>query len=110
MLFTSSLLFKAIKNRENYMKLTGKEGYSPSDSIDAGMSLGFVTGFLIIAIVFFMLELLVMFYCIRIALVCTSPGPERIVNMVLAIMFTFPYALLNIVFVPCAKQSLNWGR
>lgn len=83
------------------------EGYSMLDSANAGMSLGFATGFLLVAIVFLLLELIVLFYCIAIVMKCTKPGPTRVVHMVLAISFTFPYALLNMVFVPCASKSIG---
>lgn len=83
------------------------EGYTMLDSTNAGMSLGFATGYLIIAVMFLMLELLVLFYCIGIAYSCSKSVPERIVNVVLAITFTLPYALLNMVFVPCARKTLG---
>jgi hypothetical protein len=83
------------------------EGYTMLESTNAGMSLGFATGFLIIAVMFLMLELLVLFYCVGIAYNCSRSVPERIVNVVLAITFTLPYALLNMVFVPCARKTLG---
>ncbi len=106
MIISISLLNKALHNRSKASK-NQQEGYSSIESANAGMSLGLTTGFLIIAILFVLLELIVLFYSISIAINCTSPGPERIINVVLAITFTLPYALLNIIFVPCAKKTLK---
>lgn len=106
MIISISLLNKALHNKYKANKIQ-QEGYSSIDSATAGMSLGMTTGFLIIAILLVLLELIVLFYSISIAINCTSPGPERIINVVLAITFTLPYALLNIIFVPCAKKTLK---
>jgi NADH:ubiquinone oxidoreductase subunit 3 (subunit A) len=105
MIVSTSILNKALNDRANAQK-SKSEGYSKLESTNAGMGLGFSTGFLIIAVVFVMLELLVLFYCINIAYTCFT-GPERIINLVLAITFTLPYALVTTVFVPCAKKALN---
>jgi hypothetical protein len=106
MIISTSLVKKALNDRSRAKKRQS-EGYTMLESTNAGMSLGFATGFLIVATVFLMLELLVLFYMIGIVMRCTKPGPERIVHMVLAIAFTFPYALLNALFVPCAKKALT---
>lgn len=106
MLVSLSFLNKAMNDRAKAVK-KNKEGYSLLESTNAGISLGFATSFLIIAIVFLALELLVLFYSIQIAITCTKAGPERVVNIVLAITFTFPYALFNILFNPCAKKTLG---
>ena len=105
MIISTTLLQKALKDRADAKK-SQTEGYTLLESTNAGMGLGFSTGFLIIAVVFVMLELLVLFYCINIAYTCFT-GPERIINLVLAITFTLPYALVTTVFVPCAKKALN---
>jgi hypothetical protein len=106
MIISTSLLKKALNDRVKAKKRQS-EGYTMLESTNAGMSLGFATGFLIIATVFLMLELLVLFYSIGMAMNCTKPGPERIVHVTLAIAFTFPYALLNALFIPCAKKTLT---
>lgn len=106
MIVSSSVFNNALKARVNALKRK-KEGFSALDSTNDGMSLGFATGFLIIAIVFVMLELLVLFYAITMAINCTKAGPERIVHVVLAIVFTFPYVLLSMFFSPCAKKTLT---
>lgn len=106
MLISVSLFNKAIKNMHKSAMVI-KEGYSFIDSTNAGMSLGFTTGILAITAIFLILEILVLFYAITIVLKCTIPGPERIVHMVLAIVFTFPYMLFSITFNKCAINNLK---
>ena len=86
-----------------------KEGFSISrgDSAGAGAGAAFSSFTLVVAVIFFVLELVVLFYAINMALSCTKGGPERIVNIVLAITFTIPYVMLNILFNKCAKSSLR---
>jgi hypothetical protein len=109
MIISTSLFKKALKDRVQAKKRQS-EGYTMLESTNAGMSLGFATGFLIIATVFMILELLVLFFSIIMAMNCTEPGPERIVHVTLAIVFTFPYALLNALFIPCAKKTLRQSK
>jgi len=104
MIISTHLLNKAIKDRHD-AKRRQSEGYNTLDSVNAGMSLGFATGFLIIAVVFVVLELLVLFYAITIAYNC-SQGHERVVHVVLAIVFTFPYVLLMLLFNKCGPTTL----
>lgn len=61
----------------------------------------------VIALIFFLLELLVLYYSIKIALMCSKSSPERVVNLVLAITFTLPYALINLTFNECAIKVLR---
>ena len=105
MIISTRLLNKAMKDRAD-AKRRQLEGYNRMESVNAGMSLGFATGFLVIAIVFVILELLVLFYAITIAYNC-SKGHERVVHVVLAITFTFPYVLLMLLFNKCAPTILT---
>ena len=109
MLISSTLLKNSI---ENYNKVQKKnqENYSFGEAAMAGTNAAFVSFFLVVSLVFFILELVLLYYAINMALVCTEGGPERIVNMVLAVIFTLPYVLLNILFNDCAKQSLKVKR
>jgi hypothetical protein len=110
MYVSTSLLHNALKQYNDYQK-TKKEGfrenYSGWDSAGAGFSAGFVAFFVVFAIIFFILELIVLVYSIIIALRCTKGGGERIVHLVLAIVFTLPYALLNALFNNCAISVLR---
>ena len=80
---------------------------SLGDSAGAGAGAAFTSFVLVVAVIFFVLELILLFYAINMALVCTQGGPERIVNIVLAVTFTIPYVMLNILFNKCAKNSLR---
>lgn len=91
---------RAKKDKENF-------SISVRDSAGAGMSAAFASFTLVVAVIFFILELVLLFYAINMALVCTKGGPERIVNIVLAVTFTIPYVMLNILFNQCAKNSLR---
>ncbi len=120
MLISTSFLAKAAKTyndakkrqqkvREKYKELYGN-GVSVGQSIGRGINTGFELFILMIAVVFFLLELVVLFYSIMMARYCTKSGSERVVHFTLAAMFTFPYALISIFFSPCAKAALrgNW--
>jgi hypothetical protein len=91
---------KARKNKENF-------SISHGDSAAAGVGAALTSFTLVVAVIFFVLELVLLFYGINMALNCTEGGPERIVNIVLAITFTTPYVMLNILFNKCAKNSLR---
>jgi hypothetical protein len=108
MLLSGTYLKKAVEHYQR-VKLNGKtkEGYSKSDSASAGLSAAFASFAVVVGILFFMMELIVLFYAINTALVCTKPGPERIVNVVLAVTFTIPYMLLNLLFNKCTKSTLR---
>lgn len=60
---------------------------------------------LFVAIVFFVLELIVLYFAVSVAIKCTRGGPERIVHIVMAITFTLLYMLLNTLFNDCAKKT-----
>lgn len=81
---------------ENY-----KENFTTSQTVNAGVSAGFVTLYLILATMFFALELIVVFFAVRRAIQCTKTTQERVVHVVLAITCTFPYMLLSIFFGKC---------
>lgn len=62
---------------------------------------------LIFALVFFVLEVLVLVYAIVIALRCGKSGPEKVVHLILALTFTLPYMLIMSVFSPCGQKVLR---
>ena len=66
-----------------------------------------VTVGLVFAAIFFIMELVVLFYGINIALSCTKTLPERVVNICFAIIFTMPYVLFNTLFNKCANYTLH---
>ena len=108
MLISSSLLKSALASHQRQQQQR-KENYSTGSAVQAGASAAFVSFALVVAVIFFALELIVLFYAINMALSCSQAGPERVVNVVLAITFTLPYVMLNILFNSCAKATLR-GR
>ena len=106
MLISISLLKNSLKNYNKVQK-NHKETYSFGQAAEAGTSAAFVSFFLVISYIFVILEVILLFYAINMAIVCTEGGPERIVNIVLAVTFTIPYVMLNILFNDCAKQTLK---
>lgn len=105
MLISSSILKNSVERYQNTH--LNKENFSNSESIQAGISAAFTSFILVVAIIFFILELLLFFYAIKIAIVCTKGGPERIVHLVLATIFTLPYMLFSIFFSNCSKRVLT---
>jgi len=103
MLFSSVLL----KNSVEKFQKSRQEHYNTGDSINDGISSAVTSSMLVIAIIFVALEFLLLFFAINIALNCTQGGAERIVHVVLAILFTVPYMLLSIFFSDCAKKTLK---
>ena len=105
MLISSSILKTALASHQQQQRL--RENFSAGSAAQSGAAAAFTSFTLVVAIIFFLLELIVLFYAINMALACSEGGPERIVNVVLAITFTLPYVMLNILFNNCAKASLR---
>lgn len=108
MLVSSNFLKSSYeKFKKNRQEKKIKEGYNAVESSMAGISASFDTFILVLAILFFILELLLLFYAITLALKCTKPGPERITHLVLAVIFTLPYVLFSSFFSKCAQDTLR---
>lgn len=105
MLTSFSVFQSALERYQKYRKK--KEKYSVLQSGGGGLAAGLASGFLVVAILFLALEFVVMFFSINVAIKCTQPGPERIVHVVLAIAFTFPYILLSLLFNKCAADAIR---
>lgn len=84
-----------------------KEKYSKWDASTVGISSGVSFGFLVIALLFFLMEIFVLFFAVNIAIECTKPGSERVIHVVMAIVFTLPYMLLNLFFGKCSNHMLG---
>jgi hypothetical protein len=110
MIISSNFLKKSIENYQKSQKQKKIEGFSLiSDSArDGALAAGSIF-ILFIAVIFFMLELILLYYAIFIAMNCSKSREEKIVNFVLAVFFTMPYVLLNILFNDCAKNFLRNG-
>lgn len=105
MIISTSILRSAIRSYNRKRKIM--EHYSKSQAANAGLSAAFDSFVLLVSLLFFVLELLVLYYSIGIAISCTKGGPERIVHIVLATIFTLPYILLNVIFNKCANSNLR---
>jgi len=105
MLVSTTMLKKSVEKYQQNRR--SMESYSKFESAEAGASAAFITFSLIVALIFVVIELLVLFYAINIALTCTKPGKERTVHVLLAVMFTAPYMLLNVLFNKCAISMLR---
>ena len=90
---------------EKYKK--NRESYNKWEFAQAGLGMGLATGFVFISVVFFILELVVLIYALNIAVKCTQGGSERVVHVVLAVAFTFPYMLISLFFNKCASGVLK---
>lgn len=97
MIISSSILRKSVEKYNKY-----RENFTKSESMSAGISAGFVTLFLIMAVIFFALELMVMVYAVIRAVSCTTTTQGRIIHIVMAVSFTFPYMLFSIFFGKCS--------
>jgi len=106
-MFASGLILK--NAAEKYRSSKRREQYSAVAAAKAGASSALALFWLIFAILFFFMELIVLYYAISISFSCTQKGPERVVNIVLAVLFPFPYVMLNILFNKCAKSRLQNG-
>lgn len=94
MLLSSSILAKTKSDYDEAVrKNPGKEG----------ASIGFMAALLTLAFIIFVLEIIVLFHAVNIAIRCSKPGPERISHVVLALFFTYPYLLVALFLAPCAK-------
>jgi len=107
MIVSSSMLKAAVEKYHRTRRL--KERYSKAGAVGDRVNAAFASFTLVVALVFFVLELIVLFYAIGISINCSKAGPERIVNFVLSITFTIPYVMLNILFNKCAKGTLRTG-
>ena len=85
-----------------------KKKYAPHES-ETKMSTVVSYIALVFSLIFFVMELFVLFYAIDIAIRCSKTQAERVVNLVLATTFTIPYVMLNILFNQCAKDRLRGG-
>ena len=104
MYLTSSNLCNAI---ENYKRAKTYEPFNVGEAVSRGMNVAYTGFMLFIALLFFLMEILLVYYSIVIAIRCTKPGPERIIHFVLAITFTLPYMLINVMFSECARKSFE---
>lgn len=110
MLISCTTLCNAMNNYKNQNKKT-KEDYlldnnNQNVNLDKSSELEYLY-ILFFSILLFVLEFLLLFYAIYIALTCAQTGPEKIVHLILALTFTIPYLLFMVSLNPCATNSLR---
>ena len=114
MIFSVSLLRSAITrmtDARNRKKKIDKERFrvqsiDPADSAGAGIAAGFDTFIFAVAVLFLMLELMLLVFAINIAFRCTTTVEERVVHVTMACIFTLPYLLGMVLLNSCARAVL----
>jgi NADH:ubiquinone oxidoreductase subunit 3 (subunit A) len=87
-----------------------KENYSSLEAAEAGGFTASSTFYLMIGIIFLVMEIFFILCNINIVFKCTKPGVERIINMFLAIIIPIPYMFGNILLNTCAKETLQSNK
>lgn len=64
--------------------------------------------FLIIAIVIIIIELSMLYFAIKIAIVSGKNSAGKFVHVILAIFLTMPYLLLNMIFNEKAQNAVSF--
>lgn len=60
-------------------------------------------GLMVLAFTVFVVEVLLLIFCWKVALTCTKSPQEKVVHLILATFFTLPYAILVVVLRMCKK-------
>jgi heme/copper-type cytochrome/quinol oxidase subunit 2 len=89
---------------DQYIKSRKTENYEGSCN-GGGSSLAL----LIIASVFLVIEIALLYFAIKIALASGKSPATTFVNVVLALTMTLPYLLLSVLFNPDARAALGDG-
>jgi len=95
------MLNNALKRNNSFEK------YTTGEAASSGITAAFNSFLIVLSMLFFALEVFLMYYAIIIAVKCTKGGAERVVHVVLATIFTLPYMLLNAMFNKCAINILQ---
>lgn len=82
-----------------------KESFS-IDSLDKVKSKNKIVSsiYVVGAILFFLMELTALYYSVALAVKCSSSGPERVINIILALVMPLPYLLSNMLFNKCIMK------
>jgi len=90
------------KSCDRYFKNNLKENFDDKESTSKVAS-NLNCMFLITSIIFFVIELILLIFALRIAISSSQSGQDRLLHVLLAITFTMPYLLLMTV----AGSKLN---
>lgn len=69
-----------------------------------GFNDGLVFVLYVFAVSLLLLEIMLLFYAVTIALRCSKPGMNRVAHVALALFFTVPYVLLALFLSPCVEK------
>ena len=108
MLFSTAIFNWSLKNQQAQQNRREDYNNNTLDSISLGIDNAFAIFFIIISVILFIAEFIILLFLISNAIVCTQPGAERTLHIVLIIFFTYPYALLVAFFGNgCMKGRLQ---
>ncbi len=101
MIVSLSLLENASQRLQAAREKAATENYQASSVADradalAGAQHGVLFFVYLIAVSFFILELLLIFYAVKLAFQNSVPGMNRVAHVSLAFFFTFPYLLFTL--------------
>ena len=82
--------------KEHFENAASEGQHDGHDDILGGAEHGILFVVYMIAIAFFILELLLIFYAVKLAIKQSQPGMNRIAHVTLALFFTFPYLLFTL--------------
>jgi len=102
-------------NTDNSNKNKNSKGNKDDDNgdeVEDGVSAAVETVWLMISIIFFIMEFLLFYFMFFAIMRCAKNSPEKIIHVVLLLLFTLPYCLFvmlydNSVYTICAKESLS---
>jgi heme/copper-type cytochrome/quinol oxidase subunit 2 len=100
MLFSSLLTGKAV---EYYNKNHKKESYDATCGGSPSLLL------LIVAVIFLIIEICMLYFAIKVALASGKSPETTFVHVILALTLTLPYLLLSLTFNPAARAALGDG-
>jgi hypothetical protein len=86
------------RGRENF---ADEADMNKRKDVIEGMQHGLVFTIYMISVAFFLMELILMFYALKLSLRCSKPGMNRVAHVSMAFFFTFPYILMSLFFSNC---------
>lgn len=61
----------------------------------------------VVAFFLFIIEIVILFYAISIAVECTTTPTEKVIHIIVALFFTLPYLVGMMLLSPCAKGMIG---
>lgn len=105
MLFSLALV-KVSQDRYKSVKEKFTENAPATEQVQQEMSLSF--GFYVFALMVLAIEITLLYYAITIAVNNSRPGINRAVHIILAVLITIPYLLINTSFINNTNANLKY--